>query len=121
MKYIIEPTRTTPFVSIDKESGIFEMKGVSSPENTIEFFNPIFKEVETYDLDRLEFNMALEYFNTSSSKCIFQLLKSVKKLSAAGKQVVINWIYDEEDEDMREVGEDYCDLLDLEMNYMTIS
>ena len=121
MNYIIEPTRTTPFVNIDFEAGVFEMKGVSSPENSIAFFDPIFEAIDSYSKDSLEVNMAMEYFNTSSSKCIFQILKSVKKMHDKGTNIIINWIYDEEDEDMKEVGEDYCDILDLEMNYMALS
>ena len=121
MNYIIEPTRNTPFVNLNPDAGIFELKGISSPENSLDFYNPIFEAVDQYSSESLEVNMALEYFNTSSSKCIYQLFKSIKKLNTSGTKVVVNWIYDEEDEDMREVGEDYSDILDLDMNYMALS
>lgn len=121
MKYLIEPTRNTPFVNFDYNSGILELKGISSPENSLEFYNPVFKAVDKYKelgKNQLEVNMALEYFNTSSSKCIYQIFKGIKRLSEAGSSVVINWMYDSDDEDMREVGEDYSDILGLEFNYL---
>ena len=121
MKYLIEPTRNTPFINFDYGSGILELKGVSSPENSLEFYNPVFKAVDKYremGMENLEVNMALEYFNTSSSKCLYQIFKGIKRIADGGRSVVINWMYDIDDEDMREVGEDYSDILGLEFNYM---
>lgn len=121
MKYLIEPTRNTPFVNFDYASGLLELKGVSSPENSLEFYNPVFQAVDKYrelGMQSLEVNMALEYFNTSSSKCLYQIFKGIKRIAEGGRSVVINWMYDTDDEDMREVGEDYSDILGLEFNYL---
>lgn len=123
MKYQIEPTRNTPFVNFDYELGLLELKGISSPENSLEFYNPVFKAVDNYtttDNNCLEVNMALEYFNTSSSKCIYQIFKGIKRLRENGREIIINWMYDADDEDMKEVGEDYSDILGLDFNYMEL-
>jgi hypothetical protein len=123
MKYQIEPTRNTPFVNFDYELGLLELKGISSPENSLEFYNPVFKAVDNYtttDNNFLEVNMALEYFNTSSSKCIYQIFKGIKRLRENGREIIINWMYDADDEDMKEVGEDYSDILGLDFNYMEL-
>ena len=61
--------------------------------------------------------MAFIHFNTSSSKCLFDIFKHIKKLETKGVTIEVNWHYDEFDEDMREVGEDYADILDLEFSY----
>ncbi len=53
------------------------------------------------------FNFKLEYFNTSSSKCILDILRKLEKLHKTGKSVVVNWYYEEDDEDMMEAGENY--------------
>lgn len=55
----------------------------------------------------------MEYFNTSSSKCLYDILKEIKYLSDQGKEVNVRWYYEQDDEDMMEAGEDYSDLLDL--------
>ena len=56
-------------------------------------------------------NIQLEYFNTSSSKCILDDFKKLETLS--GTSITINWYYEEDDEDMLEAGEDYQALVDI--------
>jgi len=122
-RIIIEPTRITPLVNFDPEEGILEIKGRSSPENSIQFYQPIIDGLESYlhsDKNTLVANFAYEYFNTSSSKCLFDLFKKLTKINDSGKELIINWYYEEDDEDMREAGEDYCDLLDLDFNFIEI-
>jgi hypothetical protein len=52
-------------------------------------------------------NIQLEYFNTSSSKCILDVFKKLEAIYKAKNEVIINWYYEEDDEDMLEAGEDY--------------
>ena len=49
----------------------------------------------------------LEYFNTSSSKCILDVFKKLEAIHKAKNPVEIHWYYEEDDEDMLEAGEDY--------------
>ncbi|MEM7298694.1 MAG: SiaC family regulatory phosphoprotein, partial [Bacteroidota bacterium] len=60
------------------------------------------------------------YFNTSSSKCIYDILKEIKFLKERGKNVRVRWYYEQYDEDMMEAGEDYSDLLDLPFAFIEI-
>jgi hypothetical protein len=41
------------------------------------------------------------------------MIKKFEKIHAAGKKVEVHWFYDEEDEDMKEAGEDFKILLKL--------
>jgi hypothetical protein len=87
-----------------------ELKGRSIPENSIEFYKPVVDALEDYSKDPNEstkVNIQLEYFNTSSSKCILDLFKKLESIHSSGKEVIINWYYEEDDEDMLEAGEDY--------------
>ncbi|WP_258102546.1 DUF1987 domain-containing protein [Marinoscillum sp. MHG1-6] len=118
---LIQPTRTTPYVKMDSEESIIVFTGRSSPENSLEFYHPLIQNIPklfSQSSEPLTVEMSLSYFNTSSSKCLFDLFKTLKVLSKSGKEVVINWHYDEDDEDMLETGEDYSDLLDLEFNFI---
>lgn len=122
-KVFVEPTRTTPLVKFDPDEGLLEMKGRSSPENSIQFYQKVLDNLEEYGRsggDELIANFAFEYFNTSSSKCLFDVFKRLNKLDAIGKEVTINWYYEEGDDDMMEAGEDYSDLLDLDFNFFEI-
>ena len=106
----IEGTLKTPMVKFDGKTGIVEIKGRSIPENSIEFYKPLVDWLEEYakkPLDKTQVNVQLEYFNTSSSKCILDVFKKLEAIHKAKHDVVINWYYEEDDEDMLEAGEDY--------------
>ncbi len=120
MQLFLEPTKNTPFVNLDPQKGLIEFKGVSSPENSLAFYEPVFKALDAYKDSHttgLQVNMAFVHFNTSSSKCLFDIFKQIKRISKSGNQVTINWFYDEYDDDMKEVGEDYSEILDMEFMY----
>jgi hypothetical protein len=106
----IESTPKTPSIKFFEEDGIVEIKGRSIPENSIEFYKPLVDWLEEYARNPLRktlVNIQLEYFNTSSSKCILDVFKKLEAIHKAKHDVVINWYYEEDDEDMLEAGEDY--------------
>ncbi|MFY0686829.1 MAG: DUF1987 domain-containing protein [Cyclobacteriaceae bacterium] len=122
-KIFIEPTRTTPLINFDPEEGVLEMKGRSSPENSIQFYQGVIDGLDEFiasDKESFVANFAFEYFNTSSSKCLFDVFKRLSKIDEEGKSLEINWYFEEDDDDMMEAGEDYCDLLDLDFNFIEI-
>jgi hypothetical protein len=105
-----EGTTKTPTVKLEPENGLIEIKGRSIPENSIEFYRPIVEWLEEYAKSpqkKTTVNIQLEYFNTSSSKCILDIFKKLESIKKARNEVVINWYYEEDDEDMLEAGEDY--------------
>ncbi len=107
---IIEGTPKTPSVKFDAATGILEIKGRSIPENSIEFYKPLVDWLDKYSTDPVSqtvVNIHLEYFNTSSSKCILDVFKKLELIHKAKNDVVVNWYYEEDDEDMLEAGEDY--------------
>ncbi len=107
---LIEGTPKTPSVKFNSEKGVIEIKGRSIPENSIEFYKPLVDWLENYansPLEKTQVNVQLEYFNTSSSKCILDVFKKLEAIHKSNHEVVINWYYEEDDEDMLEAGEDY--------------
>ncbi len=106
----IEGTAKTPTVKFDAQTGIMEIKGRSIPENSIEFYKPLVDWLDEYGKsakDLTQVNIQLEYFNTSSSKCILDVFKKLEAIHKGSNEVIINWYYEEDDEDMLEAGEDY--------------
>ncbi len=106
----IEGTPKTPTVNFNVDTGIIEIKGRSIPENSIEFYRPLVEWLEEYSKGPQKLttvNIQLEYFNTSSSKCILDVFKKLEAIKKAKNDVIINWYYEEDDEDMLEAGEDY--------------
>ncbi len=106
----IEGTSKTPTVNLNAENGVVEIKGRSIPENSVEFYKPLVDWLEEYKkapVGKTTVNIQLEYFNTSSSKCILDVFKKLEDINKGDAEVVINWHYEEDDEDMLEAGEDY--------------
>ncbi len=109
----LEGTAKTPTIDF-KSNGELLIKGRSIPENSIEFYKPIIDWISDYGnspQSDTAVNIQLEYFNTSSSKCILDVFKKLESLSDTA--VKIKWYYEEDDEDMLEAGEDYEAIIDL--------
>lgn len=108
---IIDDTIKTPSISFSYDAGTLEMKGKSIPENSLEFYRPVFEWLDQYNQSpkpETQVMIKLEYFNTSSSKCLLDILRRLESLQLSGKsKVVVNWFYETDDEDMMEAGEDY--------------
>ncbi len=113
----------TPEVNFDYEKGIVEIKGRSIPENSIEFYKPMIDWLEDYTKapqSKTIVNIQLEYFNTSSSKCILDVFKKLEILAKDNKDVEVNWYYEEDDEDMLEAGEDYQSIIRIPFKMIEI-
>ena len=106
----IEGTQKTPSVKFDCKTGLIEIKGRSIPENSIEFYKPLVDWLEEYakkPFEKTQVNVQLEYFNTSSSKCILDVFKKLEAIHKAKHEVVINWFYEEDDPDVKDEVEDF--------------
>jgi len=122
--YILESTNLTPGIGLKSDDGTIDLKGKSIPENSLEFYQPVYDWLDAYvenPKEKTIVTVQLEYFNTSSSKCILDILKRIDRLDEDGFDVLIRWYYDEDDEDMMEAGEDYSDLLDSPFELIPIA
>lgn len=104
-------TDTHPFVTLDKENGIFQFTGVSTPDSAEGFYHEIVQWVENYVANpnpTTKFTFHLDYFNITTSKRILFMLYSLEALANSGKsEVSIEWMYEEGDDDMLEAGQDF--------------
>lgn len=107
----IEGTKRTPDILFDCENHILQIGGKSYPANTADYYRPVFSWLEKY-LEQLNeqqctVNIELIYFNSSSSKILLDFLSILEEAVDKGKNICVNWIYDEEDEDNMEYGEEF--------------
>lgn len=120
----ITGTAKTPSILFDSQSGVLEIKGRSIPENAIDFFKPLVDWLDEYSKETksvTKANIQLEYFNTSSSKCILDIFKKLENINKQdNSEVIINWYYEEDDEDMLEAGEDYQSILKIPFKMIEI-
>ena len=63
------------------------------------------------------FDVELEYFNSSSSKLLYNMLKSMDTRASHGKDIAVNWYTVEGNDIILEQGEDFKDeLTNLKFN-----
>lgn len=122
MKIIkLNNTITTPIVHLDADANIFKIEGASIPENANHFYDPILDWLEEYSLNpnkETVIDLNYKYFNTSSSKLILDLLLILKKIHDNGNKILVHWYHEENDEDMKESGEDYQDIIKIPFKFI---
>ena len=109
-------TLDTPEIIFDKAKGEISIEGRSIPENSNKFYTPLIDELISYSqspLDKTTISFRLDYFNTSSSKSILEILRVLKSIMDSGKQVDVNWFYDEFDEEIEESGSDFSSIVKM--------
>ncbi len=107
----IKETPTTPEVTFKVENGIFEIKGVSIPEDTEDFYNPLLEHIEQFlkeqHPEKVVLALKLIYVNTSTSGMIGKIIKLIENTATPEQEIIVQWFYETEDEDMKDLGEDF--------------
>ena len=129
-KIVIDKTDRTPELIIDTDNGFFSMEYDSRPEDVRKFYYPILEKLKsilenikqagnlTYFKEKpFVFTFKLGYFNSSSAKFILDILNIVKLFKEGGINVEVNWYYFEDEDDMKEAGEDFSEFCDVEFKY----
>lgn len=108
-------------VNIDEKAGSIVISGVSIPENAYVFFRPVEDYIDTLNPENtkaVSFTFRLEYMNTLSSKAFLDYMRTVKDR----KQIplTVTWEYFSDDEEMRDHGETFSEIVDIPFHYNSI-
>jgi hypothetical protein len=109
----------TPSIVFDADKGHLKIEGRSIPENPGEFYEELIDWIKEYFKNPKEFttfDFNLEYVNSGSSKYLLGLFRFIKDEIAQGKNVTINWYYEEDDEAILSLGEHYKSSLKIPFN-----
>jgi hypothetical protein len=113
----LDGTPKTPRMELHAEQGLLTISGCSIPENADKVFQPLHEAIDRYAVApaaKTVVRIALTYFNSSSAKCLLDLLKRAEDLHASGaSKVSLEWIHSPDDLDMKEAGIDYRSLLEF--------
>ena len=115
----IAPTPSSPEIDLRFSERHLSIKGEAYPENAALFWGEIITAVREFlAQDTLEspitIDVALAYFNSSSTKMLFALFDALNEKAAQGTPVVLNWFHDEDDDTIYEFGQELCeDFTDL--------
>jgi hypothetical protein len=127
----IEKSNRGPEVILDTEKGVFAMKYDSRPENVRKFYYPIIEalnlglselidngKVDSFKENAFLFSFKLGYFNSSSAKFILDIMNIARNFYEKGLNIKVEWYYQDDDEDMKEAGEDFADFCEMEFSFI---
>lgn len=119
----IAGTHTSPEVHLDP-GGIIRIRGRSINENIAGFFKPVESWIEDYIKDPAEvtcLDISLEYFNSASAKILVRLMHMIALVKLKNRKFIVNWYYEDGDEDILERGEYFSSVLKIPFNFIKSS
>jgi hypothetical protein len=105
-----EKTTSTPYILIDEEKNHMKFEGRSFHENVVEFYRDVNNWLDTYletDFGCFTFDFEMNYFNSSTSKLLHNMLTKMDEHASDEKKVIVNWITTEDNDIIIECGEDF--------------
>jgi hypothetical protein len=99
-----------PTVNFNASTGKFLLAGSSYLEDTTKFYEPILIWLKEFTIDtkkKIDLEIRLNYFNTSSSRSILDIFYIIKNFQNNGGKVKIDWYLKQFDPEMFEEIEDY--------------
>ncbi len=109
----IPPTPSSPEVDFKFDENALSLRGESYPENAAAFYGDILRQLESYLSSRsgqkISIGIALAYFNSSSTKMLFNMVGLLSDAAEAGNAVVLNWFHDADDDTIFEFGQELKD------------
>lgn len=104
----ISKTTQSPRVHFNL-NGILIIEGVSTINYANKFYSELISWLQNFKETKPEnINLVLElyYLNTSSSLLIIELLRLINTFKDINTKLIIEWRYEEDDEDIFSLGED---------------
>ncbi|MBN2482126.1 MAG: DUF1987 domain-containing protein [Bacteroidales bacterium] len=105
----IQATVNTPVIEFEN-SGKLLISGRSLPENVSKFYLPLINWAKALNSERVIADIRLEYTNSSSTKKLLEILKSIDRNNSV-REFIVNWYYEIDDEDSFENGKILAELL----------
>ena len=108
----ISATDRTPEIRLSVNDGIFSMKGESFPEDVSAFYGQVILAIDQLPAairKPLAVDIAMIYINSSSIKAMFRIFEGLEAVRKAGHDLSITWNFQDDDDIMQELGEDFKD------------
>jgi len=115
----ITPTLRTAGVSYNTVTNTLDISGISIPENADTFFQPMYDwldEIVKVHKGKLVVRINLTYFNTSSVRHLLIIIKSL--IAAYNKSLTVQWVYEPEDEEIKERGEQLAEVVKFPFEFV---
>jgi hypothetical protein len=116
---LIPPTKTTPEITLDPK-GTIKIKGRAIDESRDKAPEEMTRWIDDYVLnpaDCTRIIIALEFLNSFNTMLLTGILKKVTQVIRKGKQLVIDWHYEEDDVDIFERGEYISNTINIPITF----
>ncbi|EPR37682.1 protein of unknown function DUF1987-containing protein [Desulfovibrio sp. X2] len=116
----IEKTSTSPRIRYDAATCTLLMVGESYPENSFEFFEPVLACVREAlaESSTFTFDIDVSYMNSSSTKCILDLLDLMEEAAEKGTTVTVTWRYDTDNPRALDLAEEFREEVTFPFNLL---
>ncbi|SFM56568.1 protein of unknown function [Ectothiorhodospira mobilis] len=116
----IPATPDTPEVDFHFAQRHLSLRGESYPESAVHFYHDILQRTRAFlqglKEDRVRVTIELKYFNSSSTKMLFNLVECLNQATADGNHILLEWLHDPEDDTLLEFGQELAeDFPDLDL------
>ena len=107
----IAATASSPEVDFRFSERLLSLKGEAYPENAAAFWSDIIAALRAFlmqdkSTEPVRVQVALAYFNSSSTKMLFALFGALNEKAMTGTPVLLDWYHDEEDDTIFEFGQE---------------
>jgi hypothetical protein len=113
---VIAATKRCPEINFDFAANTFLIKGESYPEDVDSFYGEIIDALDQHLADQKDATIRLDieliYFNSSTAKVLMELFELMESAAARGNNVLISWQYEEDDDNMEELGGEFAEELE---------
>ena len=116
----IQKTEDSPRILLDENKSIFLIEGSSFPEDAYAVYIVVLdwlKDITKRFENELQCVFKFKVISSASHKMIYEILVELEKLYNKSSNIIIHWYYEEHDEDMLEVGEDFTETLDIPFEF----
>jgi hypothetical protein len=105
----IKATSSTPSITWDGECRVLSISGESYPENSFVFFAPVFEWLarELEGLGPLCLQVEVSYMNSSSTKCVLDILDLLCEAAEKGADMRVVWLYEAGNERALDLAEEF--------------
>ena len=108
----IAATDRAPEIQLSIADGIFSMRGESFPEDVAAFYGQVIMAIDALASTiqgPLKVDVAMVYINSSSIKAMFRIFEGLENVRKNGHPLTITWHFQDDDDIMQELGEDFKD------------
>ncbi len=118
----IEATKSSPSVVFYEPDNALTISGESYPENSFAFFEPIFEwfhnELPKYG--KFRFKVNISYMNSSSTKCMLDILDLIAKASQRGCDARVLWYYEKGNDRALDLAEEFKEDMQIPFDIVAI-